>query len=353
MRTSYISTATLLNTPRANMSRIQTDLDKANAESARGRYADIGLELGFRTGLSLDLRHQVDNLKAQHERNALTSVRLDSTYEALGRVRTDGEAFLALTTPGKLTDTSASVVAQTAQTKLTTFIGEMNAAASGQYLFGGIKTGQQPIADFGTTPPSAAKTAFLTAFQAAFGFPTPGQQPQSGDITATQMSTFLAVGGPFETLFADPQWGNTWSSASSTNIRSEIARNETQETSVNANAQPLRQLAMLYTLGAEIGLASLSPAAQTAVYDKMRSLASSATLGVKDIQADIGIVQARLATVEQERDAQKNILTKGLGTLEDVDIEEVGTRLQNLEAMLKISYSLTSRVSKLSLMDYV
>ena len=352
MRTSYISTATLLNTPRANMARIQADLDKANSESARGRYADVGLELGYRTGLSLDLRQAVKDLQAQKERNSLTSIRLDSTYQALGRMRTDGEAFLALTVPGKLTDTSASVVAQTAATKLTTLIGEMNAATSGQYLFGGINTAQRPIADYEGTPQSPAKTAFLNAFQAEFGFPR-GQQPESGNITAAQMQHFLSDNGPYAALFADPRWGATWSSASDVNIRSEIARNEVVPTSVSANAQSLRQLAMVYTLGSDIGLAGLSPAAQSVVYDKMRTLANSATLGVKDVQADLGVVQSRLATVETAQAAQENILTNGFGSLENVDLEEVATRSQNLEALLKVSYSLTSRVSRLSLMDYV
>ena len=352
MRTSFISTATLLNTPRAGMSRLQAEFDKANSETARGRYNDVGLELGYRTGLTLDLRQEVSNLQAQKGRNALTSIRLDSTYQALSRMRTDGEAFLALTVPGKLTDTSGSVVAQTAATKLTTLVGEMNSATSGQYLFGGINTSQRPIADYEGSPQSLAKTAFLQAFQTEFGFPR-GQQPDSGNITAAQMEHFLSNNGPYAALFADPQWGATWSSASNVTVSSEIARNEVVTTSVTANAQSLRQLAMVYTLGSDIGLAGLSPATQSVVYDKMRTLANSATLGVKDIQADLGVVQSRLATVETAQTAQENILTNGFGSLENVDLEEVATRSQNLEALLKVSYSLTSRVSRLSLMDYV
>ena len=352
MRTSYISTATLLNTPRAGLARIQGELDKTTSEMSRGRYADIGLELGYRTGLSLDLRQEVDNLEAQKERNGLTSIRLDSTYHALDRMRSDGEAFLALTVPGKLTDTSGSVVAQTASTKLSTLIGEMNAATSGQYLFGGINTSQRPIADYEGTPQSPAKTAFLAAFQTEFGFPR-GQQPDSTNITEAQMQHFLSDTGPYAALFADPQWGATWSAASDVNIRSEIARNEVVTTSVSANTQSLRQLAMVYTLGSDIGLAGLSTAVQSVVYDKMRTLANNATLGVKDVQADLGVVQSRLETVEKGRTTQANILTNGFGSLENIDLEEVSVRSQNLEALLKVSYSLTSRVSKLSLLDYV
>lgn len=352
MKASFISTATFLNTPRSNMARIQTNLDKAVAENGTGRYADVGLELGYRTGLSLNLRQEVGNLDAQSERNGLTTVRLDSTYQALDHIRTDGEAFLALTVPGKLTDTSGTVIAQMAATKLTAMIGELNMSTGGQYLFGGINTGQRPIVDYESSPQSAAKTAFQQAFQDEFGF-APGTQPDTGNITSAQMEHFLAEGGRFAQLFADPQWGATWSSASSVNIKTEISRNETAETSVNANAQPLRQLAMMYTLASSVGLASLGSATQNVVYGKLRNLANAGTLGVKDIQADVGVVQARLVTIGKQIDTQKNIVTAGFGKLEDVDAEEVATRAQNLEAQLKIAYSLTSEVSKLSLLDYV
>jgi flagellar hook-associated protein 3 FlgL len=352
MKASFISTATFLKTPRSNVSRIQADLDKAVAESSKGRYADVGLELGYRTGLSLNLRQEVDNLDAQSRRNGLTGVRLDSSYHALDRVRTDGEAFLALTTPGKLTDTSGTVVAQMAATKLTALIGDLNTSTSGQYLFGGINTGQRPIADYEASPQSSAKTAFQQAFTNEFHFP-PGTQPDTSNITPTQMEHFLQDGGRFTHLFEDNQWKQNWSSASDVNIKSDITRNETVESSVSANAQPLRQIAMMYTLASDIGLASLGPATQNVVYDKLRSLANSGTLGVKDIQADIGVVQARIGTVGKQIDAQKNIMTEGFGKLEAVDLEEVATRTQNLEAQLKVAYSLTGQVSKLNLLDYI
>lgn len=349
MKTSYISTATLLNGPRSTIGRIQADLNKATAE-AEGRYADIGLELGYKTGLSLDLRQHLDDLEAQHERNGLTSVRLASTQNALTMVRSDGEAFLALTAPGKLSDSSANAIAQTASSKLSAFIGQMNASASGQYLFAGINTAQAPIADYQAAPPNAAKQAFTKAFTDAFGF-APGTQPDASNITAAQMQTF--IDGPFAALFADPQWKQTWSSASDVNVRSEITSNETAETSTNANTQSVRQLAMMYVLGADIGLPTLSSPAQTVVYDKLRSLASSATLGVTQIQANLGITQARIESVEKQTDVQKNTLNNGVLSLEGVDTAEVATRITKLTKQLDIAYALTGQVSKLSLIDYV
>ncbi|MEL6065072.1 MULTISPECIES: flagellar hook-associated family protein [unclassified Methylobacterium] len=353
MQTTFISTVNFLNTPRSTMNRLQADLDKANSESTNeGRYADVGLELGYRTGLTLDLRQGLDEIDAQVTRNGLTNVRVNSAYQALDRVRSDGEAFMATLTPGKLNDTSATTIAQAASSKLTALIGELNTQTGGQYLFGGINTAQVPIKDYETTSgTSDAKQAFVDAFKAKFGF-EPGTQPGSSAITPTQMQEFLADGGPFAALFSNTAWKN-WSTASDTPVRSEIARNETVNTSVSANVQPLRQLAMLYSLGSSIGLPSLSSTTQAVVYDKLRSLAGSATWGVTGIQADVGAVQARITTVGTQMGIQKNILQEGVKNLEYGDPIEAAARVKNLTTQLEISYSLTNQVNKLSLMDYV
>lgn len=354
MWASYISTVNFLTTPRATMNRLQADLNKANAESENdGRYADVGKQLGYRTGLALDLRQGFDELEAQVQRNGLTSTRINSAYQALDRARSDGEAFMATLTPGKLSDASATAITQEASAKLTALIGELNTQVSGQYLFGGINTGQVPIKDYETTSgTSDAKQAFLTAFQTAFGF-QPGTQPGAGNITAAQMQIFLADGGPFAALFSDAQWKANWSTASDTPVRTEIARNEVANTSVSANVQPLRQLAMMYALGASIGLSSLSPVTQAVVYDKMRSLSGSATWGVTQVQADVGAIQTRIATIGQQMDVQKNILQDGVKSLEYGDPIEAATKVKSLTAQLEIAYSLTNQVNKLSLIDYV
>ncbi|MCJ2122100.1 flagellar hook-associated family protein [Methylobacterium sp. J-077] len=350
MKASFISTATLLNSTRWDMSRLQAGIAKANIEVDKGRYADIGLELGYKTGITLDLRQQFGDITAQKTRNDLTTVRLADSQSALNQIRSDGEAFLALIAPGKLTDASGTVVAQAAASKLSAFIGQMNTSTAGQYVFSGINTTQRPLADYEAFPTSAAKTAFAQTFQTTFGF-APGTQPGASQITPAQMQSFLD--GPAAALIANPQWGSNWSSASDTNIRTDIGPGETATTSTNANAQPFRQLAMMYMIGSDIGLASLASATQAVVYSKMRSIAGQATVDVTAIHADLGTVEARLTTLGKQQEAQKIILTSGFNSLEGVDQAEAKTRLDALSTQLQISYSLTSQIRKLNLIDYV
>ncbi|TXN71830.1 flagellar hook-associated family protein [Methylobacterium sp. WL18] len=350
MKASFISTATLLNSTRWDMARLQAGIVKSNIEIDKGRYADVGLELGYKTGLTLDLRQQLDDSVAQKQRNDLTSVRLAASQSVLNQIRSEGEAFLALVAPGKLSDSSASVITQAAATKLTSFIAQMNTSTAGQFVFAGINTEQRPLKGYETSPQSDAKKAFADAFQTAFGF-QPGTQPGSAKITAAQMQSFLD--GPATALFADPLWGKNWSNAANTNIRTDISPSETVETSANANAQAFRQLAMLYSIGSDIGLGSLSSATQEVVYDKLRSISGQATLAATSIQADLGTIEARLVTLGNQHEARKTILTGGVTALEGVDAAEAKTRLDGLTTQLQISYSLTSQIKKLNLIDYV
>ncbi|MDH3027860.1 flagellar hook-associated family protein [Methylobacterium fujisawaense] len=351
MKTSYISTATLWNSPRAGAARLEAEIAKANAEMVQGgRYADVGLELGHRTGTDINLRQEVDDLKAQQSRNNITGLRVSGTYDALTQIRTDSESFLALVTPGKLFSSNGAETVKEASSRLSALIAHLNSAVAGQFLFSGIDTDRRPIADTQSVPPAAAKLAFAQAFQAAFGF-APGTLPAATNITATQMQAFLD--GPASALFADPQWGATWSGASNVNIRSELAGGETAETSVNANVQAVRQLAMLYTVGSEIGLTSLAPSTQSIVYDKMRDLASHAAFNLTQIQASVGIVQSRMKAADNLLDSKIKFLTLGYSNLESVDLAEIRTRQENLKADLQVSYSLTSEMRRISLIDYV
>ncbi len=99
------------------------------------------------------------------------------------------------------------------QSALQGLIASANATSGDQYVFGGINSSVAPMADYDSTPTSAAKTAVDNAFQAAFGvLPT---DPATASITPAQMQAFLS--GPFAALFSGTNWSSDWSSASSTN----------------------------------------------------------------------------------------------------------------------------------------
>ena len=83
------------------------------------------------------------------------------------------------------------------QSALQSLIASTNATSGDQYVFGGINSAVAPMADYYSTPASAAKTAVDQAFQTAFGILP--SDPAAANISASAMQSFLS--GPFAALF--------------------------------------------------------------------------------------------------------------------------------------------------------
>ncbi len=170
-------------------------------------------------------------------------------------------------------------MAASADDTLATLTGLLNATSNGQSLFSGTNTGASPIRDGAA---AAAKTNAVAAFQSAFGFPP--SDARTADLTAAQIQGFLE--GTVAAQFADPNWGTTWSQASSTAITSRISLTETVTTSVGANETAFRQLAEA-ALVSSLGMTGLSAEPRRSSHRAM-SLLSKGSAGLVSLQADLG-----------------------------------------------------------------
>ena len=76
MKTTFISTVTLWNSPRSSLDKLQDSLTKANTELTTGRHADVGLALGYKVGEALSLRQQRAEIETLTDSNGLVLQRL-------------------------------------------------------------------------------------------------------------------------------------------------------------------------------------------------------------------------------------------------------------------------------------
>jgi flagellar hook-associated protein 3 FlgL len=235
------------------------------------------------------------------------------------------------------------------QTALQSLFASTNATSSDQYVFGGINSAVGPMADYYSTPTSAAKTAVDNAFQTAFGVLPTNQA--AANITAAQMQGFLA--GPFAALFSGANWTTDWSSASSTNTSAEIAPGQTVTTSTNANQPGFQELAQAYTMLSEFGGSQLSGAAQQAVATAASSLASQGMNSMTNIQAALGSTQSAVTTANNSMSSQLTILQGQVGNLDDVNATATAAQITSLTTQIQMAYELTSRLSQLNLAQYL
>ncbi len=343
MRTSGISTASLVGTPRIGISRMQTDLVRLNQEVTTSRLADVGLTLGARTSQSVSLHIDSSALSALIDSNSGVAARLQQQQSALDTMRGGADDFLqTLVTAG--TSGGSGTLVQAAQSALAGFTQAVNTSDGRNYLFGGINSSTAPMAEYDSGP-GAAVTA---AFTAKFGFP-PGD-PAAANITGAQMTDFL--NNEFDGLFADPAWGATWSSASDQVITNHIDAATTVSTSVSANEPAMRKLAEAYTLVGYLGFDGLGSDAQKAILDKANSLVGDGNDGLVAIQGSLGGVQNQLTDASDRLKTQQSIVQTHINSLEGVDPAEAKVKIDTLTTQIEMSYSLTAKLLQMSLLNY-
>ncbi|MFA7306087.1 MAG: flagellar hook-associated family protein [Hyphomicrobium sp.] len=346
---TFISTAALSSETKASIARIQQRLVDAQKELATGRHADVGLTLGAQTGVAVSLRQDMAQIKSIKDTNSLVLTRMQASQAALNTLATTSQTFLNALTPAQSTGTMPDTILQQANAAMQSLQDQLNSSMNGQYLFAGINSDVKPLDNFFANPPATSTQAVSAAFAAKFGM-TP-DDPGVSAISASDMQDFL--NNEFANLFSDTNWSASWSDASDKSVNSRISRTETANTSVTANDPTFRQLAQAFAMVAGLGFQNLNSAAQKVVMQQATQLVSNGIGGLTKVQSFLGVTQQRVSDANDQIDTQVDFLSKSIGGLESVDPAEVTTQISDLSTALEAAYSVTNRLSKLSIMDFL
>jgi flagellar hook-associated protein 3 FlgL len=347
---SFVSTASISNAMRYSLMRAQSELTKTQKEASTGRVADLGLALGARTGQSISFSRDLDRLKGIVDTNGLASARLSSTQDALSQVSTQAQSFLRTLTTSVSGDAAPTLTFTDAQGMLQSLTAVLNTSYNGEHLFAGINTDVEPINDF-TSAGSPSKAAFDASFLSYFGFAQ--SDPAAANITATQMDDFLTTAVEPQILGAG--WQGTWSNATDEGITSRIALNETVQTSVSANDQGLRKLAMAAATVFSMfdSSSQVSDIGRKTLLTRAVSLVGEAIADVANLSSKTGIVENRIKNATDRINMQADLFEKNIQDMEGVDPYEASTKVSTLLQQIETSYALTSRIQQLSLVNFL
>jgi flagellar hook-associated protein 3 FlgL len=372
MKTSFISSLAVQTTMRNSIASAQRDLVDANTEAVSGRYADIGATLGARTSRAVDLTRELSRIESLYNTAALATQRLESAELSLSSMdKLVLDMQNAIITLGAATDeTSLATARTTMSASLSAFTGFANTAVNGEYIFAGVNSDVKPMDDF-LAPGSKAKEAFdreLKAFLAAQAPPLNNKTEMSKE----QMRVFLediekkftgerAISPTVHPSPPLPQpisgtdfWTEFVSSASSDNMKSRIGPNEVVESSTNSNSSGMRYFALSAVVSMEFMETGMDKDARELVGVTVRdSFVSKAGSGLTQQRTTIGIYTERVSKAEESLQAQEDILTTHLGSLQDVDAAEAATRVNTLQTLLETAYSVTAKIQNLSLVNYL
>jgi flagellar hook-associated protein 3 FlgL len=342
VRTTFISSHTIWNTPRSNILRMQTELAQLSQEVVTGRMSDVGRELGAGSASATSLHIDVTAFEAAITSNALTATRLKQSELSFVQLREDAIALLQQLINTRGTNTP---VASLASSGLSAFIDGVNVSDGRSYLLSGINSTSRPLSAYADAPKTAVDAAFLAKFSIGQGDPSIDQ------IGSADMLAFLDT--EFAALFDDPNWGTAWSSASDQAIRSRISPTEALDTSVSANEPAMRKLAMVYTMVSELGVDGLADETRGALIEKAIGILGDAISDLTALEVDVGVKRSRVEDATERLRVQKTMLETRVGQLEGVDPAEAKVRIDSLTVQLEMSYSLTARLLQLSILNYV
>ena len=344
-----ISTPALVAAPRLSVMQAQAALSKAQIELSSGKLADIGIGLGDQTGQYVSYNEQQARLQAITQGNVSTATRLSTTTTSLDALRTTANNFMSALTEATTTGSIPDSLVISSSNNLDALISTLNTSVGNRYIFGGINSNQQPIADYTSSPASASKQAVDDAFSSSFG--TTQTSTAAGSISGADMQTFL--NGSFSSLFEPASFSSTWSSASDTVISSRISTTQTVDSSVSANDTAFRQLAQAYTMVKEFGTSSISSAAGQAVLASATQLVSNAVTGLTDVESGVGVSQSAVSDANDTMATQISFLTTQANALVAVDPSLLATQISGLQTQIQASYEVTSQLQQLSLVTYL
>jgi len=344
-----ISTLSLMRSSYLSVAENQKRLSEAQIEQSTGRLSNIGAALGASTSQAIDLRAATDRNSVEIELNGLASSELKGLQSGLTSLTDLAHSFTATLIGARNAQNGQQVVKDAAKNALKQMQEILNVTQDGKALFSGINTSTSPLADYFSAVPPASKNAIDSAFLSEFGTPQNGSAVSN--ITAAQMDTF--INGNFKTQFDATNWSSNWSNAGSQNRQIRIADSFQAQISVNANDQVFRNLTMAITMAFDLGSGSLNQAAFEKLVDKSASIAGAASADLGDVSSSLGIVQKQITDQNNQLTQRNDILNQTLTRLEGVDQFEVATRINTLTTQLEASYSLTARINKLSLLNYL
>ena len=311
---------------------LRAEIERRTTEMATGLHRDMGAALGGDFSALAAVEQSLARLKGHAAVSAETALTVDAVQAALAAISdgADGLGAEILRAVGAAAGTGVDAVATAAARAFGTAVAALNTRFSERALFSGVNTGTAPLPDAGVVL-SALETAVAGA--------------------ATVAEVQAAIDG----WFADPAGYDALYAGGAALAALPIAAGESTGLPVTALdpaiKDTLRALATAALL--DRGLLAGQPEARAQV---MRAAGDALAAGGEaraQLTARVGTVQAQVAAARTRNAAETSALEIARAGIVAADPYDTATVLEDLQSRLESLYLLTSRVSRLSLTEYL
>lgn len=313
---------------------IKTELAQLGARLSTGRIGDVTAALGGDTARLSGINHSLKTLDGYLLAAQETGQTLGAIQTVLARLDTlrgDTSAQLLQLSSDSLAS-QIDAAGDAAADVFADMVGTLNTQIGDRALLGGTAVIGAPLAPAGD---------MLTDLLAAIG----------AAATATDIITAV------ETWFDDPAGGfATMGYLGDVGPPRERPISEGQRVSIDARAddlgirEVLKAAAIAAVAAQRTGLGS---AIKTDLLQQSGQRLHAAATGLIALQARTGAAEAEIARTGTALQAQKTALEIARNDMIGADPYETASRLQAVQLQLETHYSVTARLSRISLLDYI
>ena len=320
---------------RRDTTRLRTDLTKLTNELSSGIRSDISRVLKGDFSNLAHIESGLNRLSGFKTVIAEHRFQTSTTQVSLENLRAFGNHSGSLLALPEISDaTLATSAGADAMSRFEAAVRQLNVQAAGRSIFSGTASDQPALADAET---------IMTAIEAEIA--------STGATTANDIqaivSTWFGSGGSFETI------GYTGGPAASV----DTVLNDSEAAPPNFTAQEpeIREFLQAITLGALVGRDALSgnSAEQHALLQKSGEALIAADKSLVELQSKVGLIEAQIDRASVEVDSERDALMTARSQLIETDPFEAAVKLQQTEIQLESIYSVTARLSRLSIVGYL
>lgn len=339
--------------------RVAADLNQRVSDSAKevttGMKADVFRALGVRASEALAIRAGMTRNETFIASNEMLASRLDLTALTLRQARETAQSFLNLAVSNVTDPTqTAGELQRAAQMALDRLTGQLNATFRGVPLFAGTDSARLPLTLWDADSDDSPRKVVVRTIGAGIADAADGEAKAdllrriySSDPTVPQSDRYegsFFSGTPLRDV----------NGTALPRVSARIDATTILEHGVQANdpamTDVLRGLAML----AATDVTKITdPDAYRIWMGKAVDALSGGIAGMTDIESRLGSQQQSLGQMMTLQRDRQVLFNSQVLVLEGVDPYEAATRLNQVQTQLEATYAVTSRLSRLSFLNFM
>ena len=317
-----------------NGGTIKTEFSRLAESLSTGRVTDIAAELSGETTRLSGISHTLSQLEAYAQSATETDLMLSSMQTVLQQVdltrSQTGSQLLLLNDSSSVPQINEA--GHAAKDAFGEMVNSLNTRFADRTLMGGTAVDQ---------PALASAEDMLVDLQAAIGAAT-----DQATITAAVDAWFDDPAGGFAAVGYLGDTGPV--------LTKRISDTKSYQIDARADDPAIREVLKGAALAALAGdLSTLDSDTKSDLLQDAGSRLIGSSAGLIAVQSRIGFIESEIVQTQVELNAQETALQMSKNDLISADPFDIASQLQSVQLQLETHYSVTARLSQISLLDYI